>query len=110
VAPREDLVSRANPRTGPELVPALGDALPGWNVELGCRAEEGAGTIVRVSTADGRLALITSRQRREVRRRNGTSEYQPARPEHQGERGFRRLVEDLRASAATPLNDTGATT
>jgi hypothetical protein len=47
VASREDLVSRANPRTGPELVAALGEALPGWNVELGWAITSLAGQRLR---------------------------------------------------------------
>jgi len=99
---------RPNPKTGPALARALSDALPGWTIEVGCRASFGAGTIVRVLTPDGRLMLLTSRGRREIIG-GPIGFYQDARPEHQGAEGFARLVADLRdAAARSPVADGGA--
>lgn len=90
-----------NPRTGPALAAALREALPDWTITVGCRASFQAGTIVRLTSPDGRLLLLTSRERRHVSGRD-IEFYQPARPEHQGPAGFTRLVSDIRTAAESP--------
>ena len=101
-------MSAPNPKTGPALARALSDALPGWTIEVGCRAAFAAGTVVRIQTPDGRLMLLASRGRREITG-GPISFYQDARPEHQGAEGFARLVADLRdAAARSTVVDGGA--
>lgn len=97
---------RPNPKSGPQLARALADALPGWTVEVGCRAAFAAGTVVRIQTPDGRLMLLASRERREIIG-GPINFYQDARPEHQGAAGFVRLVEDMRAAAGVAVVASG---